>query len=458
MKFFTNIKQYYKNQISENSTTNLKEPVYLTKQKDNELQYKIYRDLGTGYIQIETGIVGGNSTITTAPISTWDDKIRHDRTRKYSKVSSLDINHVNTATTGTPDIPHTAYTGSGVTANIKSKYGQKTLDKLQQHDSHGVKLVLSNEVEVNTNGKVKVLSKDLINDYKNLISQLEIESKNNNLIAFNRILVKMNKIIKKKNTLSNILLKDPNEMNNQILKEKELLEAYLEMSIDDFDKLETKSIKDKIDSSVVLKKVSNITDIIIEDIDDNDKNQILKLLSFNNEEWRYIDAVKIINNNTQKLFDNEISKSKNKTTKLLFHGSRVRNWMSIIKNGLKINNAGSNAGTLFDNGIYFADIADKSLGYVDGGRWDRSSNIDIAYLAIYEVHTGKYAEYSDVKNINNIKLHNWVPENNFDSYWAKSRNFHPATQADGKYNLARDEYIIYDDNKCTIKYLVEIKK
>jgi hypothetical protein len=44
---------------------------------------------------------------------------------------------------------------------------------------------------------------------------------------------------------------------------------------------------------------------------------------------------------------------------------------------------------MFGNGTYFAPLAQKSLGYTDGGYWT-GGNADVRFLAIYRVATGKH--------------------------------------------------------------------
>ena len=43
----------------------------------------------------------------------------------------------------------------------------------------------------------------------------------------------------------------------------------------------------------------------------------------------------------------------------------------------------------FDDGIYFANDADKSMGYTDGGRWAGGGNASYTYLGVFSVHLGK---------------------------------------------------------------------
>lgn len=439
----TNINKW-KNTINENN----RKTVFLTKNYDDKLEYQIFRDTNDGNMQIEKGTVGDKYTITTAPISTWDDKLRHAKTRRYIEVNNLDIKHVGTK----------SELGDGsFNLSVSGDYGKKTLDLLKSVDKHKIDL---NTVLSSDNGTIKILSTELVERYKSLLDDLKMYSDSNDLTMFNKVLVSIGSILKKKGSIFSYLAKPNDNLKDKYEYELELFNTYLSINYDDYQKIETKSIRDIIDSNVTLSKIDQMPDLEITEIDNNDKQIIMDLLNLSNEGYRYINALKITNTKTDKAFHDELNKSDNKEVKYLFHGSKVANWLSIIKNGLYASYAGTNAGTLYDKGIYFADIADKSLGYVDGGRWDDGSKHTHAFLAVYEVHTGNAATYKDIESDERkkrVNLFKWVPDHNFDSYWAKSANFHPYSEKDKRYNLARDEFIVYKNNKCTIKYLVEVK-
>lgn len=80
-------------------------------------------------------------------------------------------------------------------------------------------------------------------------------------------------------------------------------------------------------------------------------------------------------------FQDHVQQADNDTVKVLVHGSRVENWLSILKSGLLIRPAGAvTSGSRFGNGIYFADTVKKSLSYADRP----------AIIGVYEVHVGSH--------------------------------------------------------------------
>jgi len=151
-------------------------------------------------------------------------------------------------------------------------------------------------------------------------------------------------------------------------------------------------------------------------------------------------------------FETEKNMIKGKT-KLLYHGSRNENWLSIIQNGLKIRPSGvSYVGAMFGLGIYAASKALKSIGYTSlrGSYWSNGSS-NKAYLAIFEFNLGKKwnlinksKSYESWMSKIDLKM---LKEKGFDSVFAK-----------GGADLRNDEYIVYENNRCTIKYLIELTK
>ena len=145
---------------------------------------------------------------------------------------------------------------------------------------------------------------------------------------------------------------------------------------------------------------------------------------------------------------------------LLWHGSRIENFASIIRNGLKI----SNRKNLFGHGIYFADIASKSANYCKNDQ-------GIGILALCEVALGNIFELDGFRGLNHLP-------SNFDSVKALGK-FHPDiaqahTTDDGVliplgevnvgYNrnvfnkmLLYNEYIVYNESQIKLKYLVKFK-
>ena len=125
--------------------------------------------------------------------------------------------------------------------------------------------------------------------------------------------------------------------------------------------------------------------------------------------------------------------------------------MSILQTGLKIRPKGvATTGSMFGNGIYAANKARKSIGYTSlkGSYW-ASGHSDRAYLAIFEFATGK--EYEVLKK---EKYSYWM--GNLDKQKVNDKGY-DSVFAQGGVDLRNDEYIVYDSNQCTIRYLIELR-
>lgn len=135
---------------------------------------------------------------------------------------------------------------------------------------------------------------------------------------------------------------------------------------------------------------------------------------------------------------------------LLYHGSRNENWWSIINTGLKIRPSNAiHTGSMFGDGLYFANKARKSIGYtsLSGSYW-ASGNANKAYLALYQVNVGHMWDVLANRyngSMSSLNLHK-VKTAGYDTVFAK-----------GGADLRNDEHITYEADRCTIKYLIELK-
>ena len=159
---------------------------------------------------------------------------------------------------------------------------------------------------------------------------------------------------------------------------------------------------------------------------------------------------RIVNNQTQSQFNEHLENQSNVKTKLFWHGSRNENWLSILETGLVLRPSSAVInGKMFGYGLYFADKFQKSLNYssLRGSYW-AFGNSDRGFLAIYEVHTGKPLK---VKNhepwCGQLDYTVLRQKGNYDSLYAKRG-----------VDLINNEFIIYKEQQCTIKYLVEVKR
>jgi len=180
--------------------------------------------------------------------------------------------------------------------------------------------------------------------------------------------------------------------------------------------------------------------------DQKDIDLVKKMMGPNANQVRNVYCV--INTKTQKVYDSQVKSASNKKTELFWHGSRNENWFNIIQTGLLIRpSCAAHCGSMFGDGIYGANKAQKSIGYTSlrGSYWSNGSDSK-AYLALFDFHVGNQKDIthhnSDCYTINKSKL----AKEGYDSVYAH-----------GGADLRNDEFIVYDANQVTIKYLIEIQ-
>ncbi len=250
-------------------------------------------------------------------------------------------------------------------------------------------------------------------------------------------------------TLLELFTVIPRKMNN--------VSAFLANSVADFN-----SIIDKEQSllDTVQGQVKNIPDIkpqgsatgkvtILEELGldmkpctSEDTEVIKKELGENKSQ--FVDAWRVTNISTQKKFDQFIEKYNVKEIKLLWHGSRNENWWNIIKTGLLLRPTNvAITGKMFGYGSYFANLAQKSIGYTSlrGAYWSHGDS-NRAFLALMDVAYGKPYNVESSCDMNWEKLHR--------------RGYH-SLHAHAGHHLYNDEIVVYREDQMTIRYLVEIK-
>lgn len=184
----------------------------------------------------------------------------------------------------------------------------------------------------------------------------------------------------------------------------------------------------------------------IEVENDNDTLELIKKLMGPNVN-QIKKVFKVVNNKTQEKFDKNLEKASVKKKRLYWHGSRNENWFNILQTGLLIRPSGAvHTGSMFGDGIYFADKAQKSIGYssLRGSYWAHGGD-NKAFLALFDVHLGNQKEILH-HDSSCYKLSNSVlKKDGYDSVFAK-----------GGADLRNNEFIVYKPEQCTVSHLIEI--
>jgi hypothetical protein len=120
--------------------------------------------------------------------------------------------------------------------------------------------------------------------------------------------------------------------------------------------------------------------------EDNPKyTQVVECIKSDKNNYKIAKIYEIVNKKQNDIFDATIKEKSNITKKLLFHGSPVTNWFSIIKNGFYINPTQVGVkinGKAYGNGVYFSDSLRFSHGYCNTNKYDKNN---ISILGLCEV-------------------------------------------------------------------------
>jgi poly [ADP-ribose] polymerase len=295
------------------------------------------------------------------------------------------------------------------------------------------------------------VTQKMIDEAQVLVNEITSLIKMNNEVApINKLLIELFQVIPRK-------MKNVNDylfMGGPILDTKEELAEAQKLISKEQDTLDVMagqvSTNSKLDIKNSKPNEKNILEsmgLIIEEAPQSDIPIILDLMGQNKNQ--FVKAFIVNNLKTQKLFDKNILNAQNKTVDVFWHGSRNENWWSILDTGWKLrpSNAIIN-GKMFGHGIYWANKFQKSLGYTSyrGSYWARGSS-DRAYLSLAAVHIGDQLK---------IKRHeSWCYDLNWNNL--RKRGNYDSLYALGGADLRNDEFIVYQEPQCTIKYLIEVK-
>ena len=151
---------------------------------------------------------------------------------------------------------------------------------------------------------------------------------------------------------------------------------------------------------------------------------------------------------TKAAYEKNLAKAANKKVDMFFHGSRNQNWFNILQTGLMIRpQCAVYQGSMFADGLYFADKAAKSIGYssLSGSYWAKG-NSNQGFLGIFATHVGNQMHIHKHDSSCYTLSESKIKANGFDSVFAH-----------GGADLRNNEYIVYNVMQATVKYLIEMK-
>lgn len=368
-------------------------------------------------INVKFGRVGAGSQTASYPSSRWDSIIKAKVKKGYKDITELKVEGK------TIDFDE-------ITDDVINAF----IDELQAYANHSI--------QQNYTVSSEAVTQKQIDEAQKLIDQLAKMSskKKQKLETINDVFLELFQIIPRKmKNVNDWLANSMEDFRKKVGKEQDTLDVMKgQVSLNSAKAQNTVEDKKTILEAMGLEmRVATPAEV---------KSIKQELGDISNMFHR---AFAITNNKTQECFDKFVTTASNKKVKQFWHGSRNENWMSIMDSGLVLRPTNAViTGKMFGYGLYFADKARKSLGYTShhGSYWARGSS-DKAFMSLYDVHLG---EELKVKNWNS-----WMGQLTLDKLKAKGN--YDSLFAEGGADLRNNEYIVYDQNQCTIKFIVELR-
>ena len=371
----------------------------------------------------EYGRVGSNPQRREYSMSQWESKYNEKIRKGYVDQSDL-----------VEDLIQTEKPKKSEYREIENKVIAEIVERLQSM----ARKAISDNYTISSNKVTQTMIDEAQDILTSLINLDDVES-------FNETLLKLFTTI-------------PRKMGN--------VQSYLSKSKDDFSDIIQKEqdLLDVMKGQVVQKQ---IIDESVNENSEQKENTILEQLGLVFEECnkkdiaiikdalgscsdKFYKAWRVKNIKTQRRYDDFVKENNIKNTKLLFHGSRNENWWSIINSGLVLKPTNAViTGKMFGYGIYYAPKARKSLGYtsLSGSYWARG-NSSSGFMALMDVAYGKpydvYSFDSKYYDFNYEKLQQVCKG-------ANCLHAHEGSM------LRNDEIVIYKEEQCTIRYLIELR-
>lgn len=323
----------------------------------------------------------------------------------------------------------------------KSEYKEienKAIAEIVERLQSMARKAISDNYTISSNKVTQAMIDEAQDILTSLINIDDIES-------FNETLLKLfTTIPRKMGNVQNYLSKSKDDFSDIIQKEQDLLDVMKGQVVQ-------KQIIDESVNENSEQKENTILEqlgLVFEECDKKDIAIIKDALGSCSD--KFYKAWRVKNIKTQRRYDDFVKENNIKNTKLLFHGSRNENWWSIINSGLVLKPTNAViTGKMFGYGIYYAPKARKSLGYtsLSGSYWARG-NSSSGFMALMDVAYGKpydvYSFDSKYYDFNYEKLQQVCKG-------ANCLHAHEGSM------LRNDEIIIYKEEQCTIRYLIELR-
>lgn len=363
-------------------------------------------------ITVNYGRVDHTKTTISKPLHHWDKLIKEKTAKGYKDVTHL------------------------VTTVLKKETEEVKLEKVVGKVGSFLELMsnyTNNLVKTTYSVKATAVSQQQIDEAQKHINDL-------------------NSLIKKKFTdkeandiLIELYMVIPRKMDNvkwHLLPQIKL-DKILQQEQDNLDAMASQvSMNKPSKKSKVNKKTINLMDKLGISMKECNVNSDIKYLTDQISPSKILGIYEVNKKEEDEIFEKWMSKQKNKTTRILIHGTRCTSVIPILEIGLKIRPNGNFqfSGKVYGNGNYYSETVSKSLNYTG---YDNDQ-----ILLVYEVHTGNPFIYDGWYRGNSFPLdYKNLSERGYDSTFVKAGG-----------GLLNTEIIAYREEQCRIRYIIHLKR
>lgn len=362
-------------------------------------------------ITVNYGRVDHTKTTITKHISSWDKLIKEKTTKGYKDITSL------------------------ITVQVKEEKDEIKLEKIIGKVGNFLELMsnyTNNLVKIIYSVKSTSVSQEQVNEAQKYIDNI------NNIIKNNYIEKDVNDL------LLELYMVIPRKMDNVkwYLLPQIKIEKIIQQEQDNLDAMASQvSMNKPIKKTKISKKTINLMDKLGITMKECNINKEIKYLTDQVSSSKILGIYEVNKEKEDKVFNEWLSKQKNKDTRILIHGTRCSSVIPILEIGLKIRPQGNFqfSGKVYGNGNYYSETVSKSLGY--------TGNDSDKILLLYEVHIGNPFIYNGWYKGNSFTLdYKNLLERGFDSTFVKAGG-----------GLLNSEIIAYKEEQCRIKYIIHLK-
>jgi len=407
--------------------------IFVSTDNNNKFYHMTENESDNSFL-VEYGRIGSKSQTSIYPMSKWDSTYKSKTKKGYKDNTDL-------------------YVVENVYNDKKSNYKEflnyrsiKVVDIVKKLQSYATGSIKENYTVSSENVTQKQIDKA-----QSLLNELSLFNlTKDNIEEFNKMLIEFYGIVprKMKHVRNHLIDIDSDLLEKKskiLLSEQELLDIMAGQVLLDANLLEDQQDDqpDILEHDIISSSGLEINEVI----DINIIKQIKSLMQDQSHKFKH--AFEVINNKTQVKYNEQLLEASNNKVELFWHGSRNENWWNILTTGLLIRpnvNVHIN-GKMFGFGTYFASKFLKSYGYTSArNAYHTKGNSNEAILALYSVHVGKQKTYNKHLSECYSLDFNKINKMGFDSVYAKAG-----------VSIMNDEFIIYKESQCTVKYLVIVE-